>query len=473
MAFLMYGDPKVKYLCSCGSMKPISRIYFCRHCMKIKCGFCVSHEVDLHYCSNCLENLPSTEARLKKNRCGYCFDCPSCQISLNTRAVSQAVPNPDDPSKMLSKKSYYLVCAFCRWTSREASIPDQNVANGGWPEIDCPNSKRVAELVDHYQEISLQEKDEEERKKKYQVRPSYFHYAEKYGLSAALAKKRMGGTPQRETRTQQSALVPAVASEEVEELSDSIFFEQLELNKVTTIKQRLASSEIQPTVVSQLYPLHKSLLVKRSLRCRDCEHNVSKPEFNPSSTKFKIQLSAFYHVPDVKFLTCEPVFIGKRSELIITVCNPTQHQSSFKMHPFELNLGAKGSGDAEESAPGLKLCLPESARDAQFKINGTIKLPTTEFQLLPRDDTAEFDDSNKGPTFNDDPKVVVWRRGNKIALRMAVTPDADAEGVLSIGFVIEYSYVNTMTTLEKKEPQKVKLKTHILLRPGPIFKSSQ
>lgn len=61
---------------------------------------------------------------------------------------------------------------------------------------------------------------------------------------------------------------------------------------VSTVGQRFAAPDIQPFSVSQLYPVHKPLLAKRSLRCRECEHNVSKPEFNPSSTKFKIQLSA-------------------------------------------------------------------------------------------------------------------------------------------------------------------------------------
>jgi hypothetical protein len=33
-----------------------------------RCGFCVSHEVDSHYCPGCMENMPSAEARHKKNR---------------------------------------------------------------------------------------------------------------------------------------------------------------------------------------------------------------------------------------------------------------------------------------------------------------------------------------------------------------------------------------------------------------------
>ena len=45
-----------------------------------------------------------------------------------------AAPSPDDPSKMIAKKVYYLACAFCRWTSRDIGLPDQSVASGGWPE---------------------------------------------------------------------------------------------------------------------------------------------------------------------------------------------------------------------------------------------------------------------------------------------------------------------------------------------------
>ena len=59
---------RVVLCCSCGSSEPLSRLYFCRHCLDLRCGFCVAQEVDSHYCPNCLENMPSAEARLKKNR---------------------------------------------------------------------------------------------------------------------------------------------------------------------------------------------------------------------------------------------------------------------------------------------------------------------------------------------------------------------------------------------------------------------
>ena len=61
---------------------------------------------------------------------------------------------------------------------------------------------------------------------------------------------------------------------------------------VTTLEQRLHHPEVQAEKINELRPQHKQFLVKRSQRCRTCEHNVSKPEFSPQSIKFKIQLAA-------------------------------------------------------------------------------------------------------------------------------------------------------------------------------------
>lgn len=44
MAHLFQVD-RVRLLCSCGVLKPITAIYLCRHCLKLRCGNCVSHEV--------------------------------------------------------------------------------------------------------------------------------------------------------------------------------------------------------------------------------------------------------------------------------------------------------------------------------------------------------------------------------------------------------------------------------------------
>ena len=44
-----------------------------------------------------------------------------------TRATSHTIPNPDDPTKVVTKKMYYMACGFCRWTTRDVNLPDQTV----------------------------------------------------------------------------------------------------------------------------------------------------------------------------------------------------------------------------------------------------------------------------------------------------------------------------------------------------------
>lgn len=76
--------------------------------------------------------MPSSEARLKKNRCSSCFDCPSCFHTLSTRAtLAQPRQDPAGGDAKVEnkqpKKMYYLSCFNCRWTSRDVGIPDQPV----------------------------------------------------------------------------------------------------------------------------------------------------------------------------------------------------------------------------------------------------------------------------------------------------------------------------------------------------------
>lgn len=132
------------------------------------------------------------------------------------------------------------------------------------------------------------------------------------GVTAAALRKRIGLPADRThplLKSKPKKPEPAVAVEEVEELPDSIFTEPLNFLEgilwyiyigncyikrflVTSIDQRLLYPESQPVTVDKMFPVHKQLSIKRSLRCRACEHNVSKPEYNPNSVKFKIQLFA-------------------------------------------------------------------------------------------------------------------------------------------------------------------------------------
>jgi dynactin-4 len=69
---------------------------------------------------------------------------------------------------------------------------------------------------------------------------------------------------------------------------------------------------------------------------------------------------------------------------------------------------------------------------------------------------------------------VIWRKANKAAVKMVVIPQDSAmeAGEVLIGFVMKYAYVNTMATLEQKEPQKVDLKVKVFISVGKTVGSS-
>ncbi|KHJ77194.1 hypothetical protein OESDEN_23186 [Oesophagostomum dentatum] len=49
---------------------------FCR------CISCSLNEIDSTFCPNCLENIPAGEARIKRNRCVNCNQCPVCCLTI-------------------------------------------------------------------------------------------------------------------------------------------------------------------------------------------------------------------------------------------------------------------------------------------------------------------------------------------------------------------------------------------------------
>merc|ERR1711981_292895 len=118
--------------------------------------------------------------------------------------------------------------------------------------------------------------------------------------------------------------------EEVEKFDVKSMFnhdDPVDLSSIATLEQRLAQIDIQPESVLKLFPGHKYLMIKRSQRCRKCEHNLSKPEYNPTSIKFKIQLAAFYHVPEIIIfqLSNQPLVSNNDMSFILKVTNPAQH----------------------------------------------------------------------------------------------------------------------------------------------------
>ncbi|XP_044263145.1 dynactin subunit 4 [Tribolium madens] len=489
------GPEVVKYACTCGLLKPISLLYFCRYCCELRCGFCVCHEVDSHFCGKCCENLPSSEARLKKNRCGNCYICPFCQQELSTRIGSKGPSNPEDP-KSTPKKMYYLSCLYCRWSSRDVGIPDQGAATGAWPERENVHANRLQEVIEAYKAFVLAQKQQKEREKKKQ-RGKFVSYTDRTGVTAAAIRKRIGlpaEVPNTYYRNRPKLPEPATPREEVEDFPEELLTKSLNLLEITTIEQRLLQPDLQPTTVDKLFPIHKQLSIKRSLRCRSCEHNVSKPEYNPNSVKFKIQLFAYYHIPEVRIVTVEPLRAGKPAELILKLTNPTQHQTVITFLPLDLTVRG-GDGDREVGET-QSLSLPEkqppslggqpssllslSSRQPSITIkprpifqstNCQVAIPGSKVILPPRDDAAEYDDSGDSHNIQDDTKLVVWRKSNKVFVKLVVTPDDGLELNTEIvaGFTMQHIYTNTIaTTVENKEPDRHDHNVRVFLTLGNL-----
>uniref|UniRef100_A0A672S5K8 Dynactin subunit 4 n=1 Tax=Sinocyclocheilus grahami TaxID=75366 RepID=A0A672S5K8_SINGR len=431
--YLVRGEKKIRV--------PLSQLYFCRYCSELRSLECVSHEVDSHFCPSCLENMPSAEAKLKKNRCANCFDCPCCMHTLSTRATNIPAPLPDDPTKTTMKKAYYLACGFCRWTSRDVGMADKSVASGGWQEPENPHTQRINKLIEYYQQLAQREKLERDRKKLARRRPFMPQaFSEKYGLGTRLQRQRSGapisalyGLSLKEGEDQKEITIePAQALDEVEPLPEDYYTRPVNLPEVTTLRQRLLQPDFQPAGASQLHPRHKHLLMKRSLRCRKCEHNLSKPEFNPTSIKFKIQLVAVSYIPEVRIMSIPKLRHMKESQVLLTLTNPVENITHVSLYTCE-----------EED--------PDDINSTAKYSQGLKSLISVLFCIF---------------------SVVTFRKSNKIGFFIKVIPQRE-EGAVTVAFKLRHDFRNLAAPIRPTEEgeatsEAIWLTHHVELSLGPL-----
>ncbi|EDL09829.1 dynactin 4, isoform CRA_d [Mus musculus] len=486
--YLVQGEKKVR--------APLSQLYFCRYCSELRSLECVSHEV----CANCFDcpgcmhtlstratsistQLPDDPAKttMKKayylacgfcrwtsrdvgmadksvGECANCFDCPGCMHTLSTRATSISTQLPDDPAKTTMKKAYYLACGFCRWTSRDVGMADKSVASGGWQEPENPHTQRMNKLIEYYQQLAQKEKVERDRKKLARRR-NYMPlaFSDKYSLGTRLQRPRAGasistlaGLSLREGEDQKEVKIePAQAVAEVEPLPEDYYTRPVNLTEVTTLQQRLLQPDLQPVSASQLYPRHKHLLIKRSLRCRKCEHNLSKPEFNPTSIKFKIQLVAVNYIPEVRIMSIPNLRYMKESQVLLTLTNPVENLTHVTLLECD-------EGDPDN-------------------INSTAKVvvPPKELILAGKDAAAEYDELAEPQDFQDDPDIVAFRKANKVGIFIKVTPQRE-EGEVTVCFKMKHDFKNLAAPIRPVEEgdqgtEVIWLTQHVELSFGPLL----
>ncbi|KAB1280999.1 Dynactin subunit 4 [Camelus dromedarius] len=385
--------------------------------------------------------------------------------TLSTRATSISTQLPDDPAKTTMKKAYYLACGFCRWTSRDVGMADKSVASGGWQEPENPHTQRMNKLIEYYQQLAQKEKVERDRKKLARRRnymPLAFsqhtiHVVDKYGLGTRLQRPRAGttistlaGLSLKEGEDQKEIKIePAQAVDEVEPLPEDYYTRPVNLTEVTTLQQRLLQPDFQPICASQLYPRHKHLLIKRSLRCRKCEHNLSKPEFNPTSIKFKIQLVAVNYIPEVRIMSIPNLRYMKESQVLLTLTNPVENLTHVTLLECE-------EGDPDD-------------------INSTAKVvvPPKELVLAGKDAAAEYDELAEPQDFQDDPDIIAFRKANKVGIFIKVTPQRE-EGEVTVCFKMKHDFKNLAAPIRPIEEsdqgtEVIWLTQHVELSLGPLL----
>jgi len=86
-----------------------------------------------------------------------------------------------------------------------------------------------------------------------------------------------------------------------------------------------------------------------------------------------------YHIPDIRVMTCEPLQVDKQSELIIKLCNPTQHQTTVQFLPLPC-----AEDDLEEREKEIENKINTEEVDAQVNCQAKweIVYPCRIFMLL-------------------------------------------------------------------------------------------
>jgi hypothetical protein len=135
--------------------EPLCRLFFCKYCLDLRAENSdqVQTEIDSHFCMHALDNVPTTEAILKKNKSRSFWQCPSCPSILNHKTHQVKIENPENPEAPVVKKLHFMICAFCYWSTKDVGMDDA-VAAGAWPEKENSKTARVNQIVEYVKQVS-------------------------------------------------------------------------------------------------------------------------------------------------------------------------------------------------------------------------------------------------------------------------------------------------------------------------------
>ncbi|VDM19523.1 unnamed protein product [Wuchereria bancrofti] len=371
----LFSIDQVKYECSCGEWESLNRLYFCRHCSNIRCILCVCQEMDTSFCPSCLDNVSTGEARQKRNRCSNCYQCPVCGGYFDT-GVSAVV--------RASNETYHLSCNTCRWTTTDSGIPD-SASSTTWPQYQFEDEQLLSAFLERMRNYAAIERADRERHK-YSKRRSNLGavLSDRFGLQT-MYNRRKAALAER-TEKKLPTLEP---TDDVPWLDDYIFSEhEIDIGSIATLMQETK----QPLANGRpLLPIRTPLVGRHSIRCKQCDHSLCKGEYSPTSIKFKIQVLAGNHVPDIRLSRQATLISNQWCPLFLTVSN------------FSASLARI-------------IIVPCTNEDKSYV---KCDSPVIELSLPNRDDAMEWDETFE-KSANESEGFIVFRRRHRIGIRFNV-----------------------------------------------------
>jgi len=489
--------PMVQYKCRCGIPREITMLYWCRHCPSLQCALCVSQEVDSFFCPSCSnENMPSTEAKTAANCCNQgCFQCPRCASKLE---YVQEEGGEDQKS---------LVCQHCRWSSISIGL------TGSKPDI----MKKIAsqnegtfnayfgKLVEQYHVLAKEEVRKQEQVKQTaqqavhrKGRVLYTKYAtykrEGTKITKSKLKERLADRANKrydeaknewvdiKDSAETSALLPAFESDIAALTQEDLAMTSID--DVASLSQRFQNLAVQPQSTNDVWPAPCKLLVKRSRRCRVCLHNMIKPELSPESIRYKMQLFASLHVPNLQFIDIPKLTVGEEAKVTFVLSNPldqaieivlsdTQSEKAQvavvptsptkPMSPTSL-IGSKSPETAEEGnitegVDGESAIVPREklatmsciVRDkSTFTSTAKIILPGGPLKVKEHDPVQEYQPEETSAVEEGDDGCILKRKGSTIIFALTVIPQTPGDDV-KVMFYMQYKYKVTTTGFRSTE----------------------
>lgn len=206
-----------------------------------------------------------------------------------------------------------------------------------------------------------------------------------------------------------------------------------------------------------------------------------KPELAPDSIRYKMQLFATLHVPNLTVAEVPAFAVGEAAKVVFQLSNPLDQAVDITLVPKTAPAAEGGAGGASGGGAAAAADVPIDAAKAdpkaaegeagdanarpklapmstvvreksRFVPTGRIELTAGVITIAEHDPVHEYqpeEASTIKPEDNLDP-CILKRQGNRVVFALDVTPE-NAEGDVKVSFCMQYKYKVTTTGFRSTE----------------------